>query len=204
MKKSYRQYFKRKTNKVYYSLGTRCTWKEKLPTMNNSKYALLYGIAPSIDNLSLNQFKQQYIVKPIELFNNRDYVRRIGEKQQAQADNNTIEITFNRNYLGVIIKKCNILDSSSIADKVEAEFKSSTIRTHIEEINAISNYCRSNNIDVFAFPAKYKEIHPKLSTMRLVKPASYIIVNHNIIGDVAIGIDNITNMINRHTEKSIR
>lgn len=75
MKKSYRQYFKRKTNKVYYSLGTRCTWKEKLPTMNNSKYALLYGIAPSIDNLSLNQFKQQYIVKPIELFNNRDYVR---------------------------------------------------------------------------------------------------------------------------------
>ncbi|MBS6242142.1 MAG: hypothetical protein KH547_05985 [Roseburia sp.] len=172
--------------------------------MNNSKYALLYGIAPSIDNLSLNQFKQQYIVKPIELFNNRDYVRRIGEKQQAQADNNTIEITFNRNYLGVIIKKCNILDSSSIADKVEAEFKSSTIRTHIEEINAISNYCRSNNIDVFAFPAKYKEIHPKLSTMRLVKPASYIIVNHNIIVDVAIGIDNITNMINRHTEKSIR
>ncbi len=40
--------------------------------------------------------------------------------------------------------------------------------------------------------------------MRLVKPASYIIVNHNIIVDVAIGIDNITNMINRHTEKSIR
>ena len=204
MKKSYRQYFKRKTNKVYYSLGTRCTWKEKLPPMNNSRYTLLYGIAQNVENISLKKFQQEYLKKPIELFNNRDYVRRIGEKLQEKEDNNTLGMTANRNYLGVIIKKCNILDSSSIADKVEAEFKRSTIRTHIEEINAISNYCRSNNIDVFAFPAKYKEIHPKLSTMRLVKPASYIIVNHNIIVDVAIGIDNITNMINRHTEKSIR
>lgn len=197
-----RQYFKRKKSKVYYSLGTRCTWKEKLPTMNNSRYTLLYGIAPNVENISLEKFKQEYHKKPIELFINRDYVRRIGEKLQEKEDNNTLGMTANLNYLGVVIEKCRILDSCNIVDKVENEFTSSSIRTHIDEIRAVSNYCRSNNIDMFTFPAKYKEINPKLSTMRLVKPASYIIVNYNIIADVAIGADNITEMINRHKEKS--
>lgn len=64
--------------------------------MNNSRYTLLYGIAQNVENISLKKFQQEYLKKPIELFNNRDYVRRIGEKLQEKEDNNTLGMTANR------------------------------------------------------------------------------------------------------------
>ena len=184
-------------NKVTYSIGTRCTWKEKLPKMNNSDYILLYGIGPNIENLTVDKFKQEYFKKPFELFTNRNYVKKLGETHQNKFDNDSEIGHINLNYVGIIIRKCRVPETSMIADLITNDFNKKTIANHVEEISFISDYCRKNGVSIYTFPPKYKIINKELSTSKLVEPKSYIIVSPNIIVDVAIGIENINKMMKK-------
>lgn len=188
-------------NEVTYSIGTPCTWKEKLPKMNNSDYILLYGISPNAENLTVDKFKQEYFKKPFELFTDQSYVKKLGEIHQNKFDNDSEIGHINLNYVGIIIRKCMVPETSMIADLIANDFNKKTIANHVEEISFISDYCRKNGVSVYAFPPKYEIIDKRLSTSKLVEPKSYIIVNPNIIVDVAIGEQNIQRMYSLHNNQ---
>ncbi len=190
-------------NKVYYSLSTKCTWKEKLPIMNNEKYIMLYGIASIGLNTSLNNFKEQYYKNPIKLYSSTEYINAIGEKQQHKNDMDLNVMNNNLNYLCVIIKRTRCLDTSTIAYKIQEEFDNRVIKNKYDEIRYIANYCKNNRKEpIFCFSPKYKQINSRLSTMKLLEPTSYIIVNPNIIVDVAIGKEGAEKLYKKYNEES--
>jgi hypothetical protein len=178
---------------VQYSIGTKCTWKEKLPKMNNNRYLLLYGIAPHITNITLTDFKRLYKARPFELSKDIKYIQKNGSSLQNKAEQNTKELSINRDYIGIIIdtSKASVLNTSDIADII---IKNHVIKNHKDEINLIRNYCLKNKYDVFVFQPSYSQINKNLYTMKLQRPQLYVIVNMNIIIDVAIGENNINQM----------
>lgn len=200
-KRNHKRHFLSKKNKVYYSISTKCTWREKLPIMHNQNYMLLYGIYPAVCNIELENFKKSYEDSPFELYvaESAEHINRLGNMITNNEYKDISKGTVGFSEVGIIIKKkVKMLDTTKIADRVYGEFKKGNIKHSRDEVDYIRNECKLKGYTVFSFPAKYENIDTNLYTAKLIKPASYIIVNPNIIVDVAIGIENIGNMVNQY------
>lgn len=186
-------------NMVNYYSNHKCTWKERLPTMNSNQYQILYGIAPRIYNFTVEQIKQAYSENAIQLFTDGNYIKKQGKALQNKSDTNDKEFSYPRDYIGiVVIKNCSILDTSSIANIIQENFNKHVIKNQRDEKAFIANYCKTNKFSAFSFPAQYKEIDKSLYTKRIIKPNCFYIVDTNIIVDAAIGINNIQAMITKY------
>lgn len=182
----------------YYS-NPKCTWKEKLPTMNSSQYQILYGIAPSICNFTVEQIKQEYRKNAIQLFIDSNYIKKQGKALQNKSDISDKEFSYPRDYIGIVVtQNCSILDTSLIADIIQENFNKHKIKNLRDEKAFITDYCKTNKFSAFSFPAQYKEIDKCIYTKRIIKPTCFYIVDTNIIVDVAIGINNIQAMITKY------
>jgi len=176
----------------------RCAWEKKLPMMNNGQYRILYGIAPSIYNITVEQLKQIYNRNAIQLFTDSNYINKQGKALQNRADVSDKEFSVQRDYIGIVIRKCKILDTSLVADIIQRMFNEHKIKNQKDEKAFITNYCRANKFSAFSFPTQYKEIDKSLNTKRIIRPTCYYITDTNIILDVAIGMNNIQVMITKY------
>lgn len=170
--------------------------------MKNKDYMLLYGIAPNISNIGKDTFADYYSKRPIELYTYIPYAQKQGRNLQARANRNSRELDIGRNYIGVLVKRCNGLYVSDISNKVKEWINNKYIKNHEDEIKYILNYCKLNDKSIFAFPPKYNDLSSRLYTSELVRPTVYFIANTDIIVDVAVGENGIQDLYNKYNNKT--